>query len=492
MHSSLALSAGHALAASPQMQQAIRLLQMSSLEFLQQLQIASQNNPFLESIDTDQHQTDETQIDEHAEEAATANDIDSLSSELLPSDEHPSIDADAIAGHLQEALSEPYDIDYTSNEQRHEGESDERFDRMVCTENLRTHLLAQVCGSHLNQRERFLADMVIETLDDDGYLRHPVEASIASIAGAEMPDDDELEAAIKLVQEFDPPGIAARDLGECLRLQLLAMPSDEPGHAMALVLVRDSLPALAQYNFYKLALQHDTTPAEIHRALNLIRRTDPHPGHRYSQTAPAYVLPDVIIVERDGTLVAAVNPAMLPKLHLNKEYVSLLRRSRDGSHPAMQQQLQEARWLLRNAAQRFSTIQRVADAILKRQRAFFTYGDVALKPLALREVADEIGLHESTVSRATGNKTMATARGLLPFKHFFSRELATDTGGICSAASVRALMRELLDEECAQHPLTDVMLAQRLSTQGICVARRTVAKYRNQMKIPSAELRRRA
>ena len=286
--------------------------------------------------------------------------------------------------------------------------------------------------------------------------------------------------------------MGARDLGECLWLQLLAVPCDEPGHAMALRLVRDSLPALAHRDFHALALRHDTTPAEVHRALVLIRRMDPHPGHRYSQPTPAHVIPDVIVVEREGRLTAAVNPAMLPQLRLNEGYVRLLRHSRDGSHPAMQQQLQEARWLLRNAEQRFSTIQRVADAILKRQRAFFAYGDVALKPLALREVADEIGLHESTVSRATANKTMATSRGLIAFKHFFSRELATNTGGLCSATSVRALMRDLLDEECAQRPLSDVLITEQLGMQGICVARRTVAKYRNQMKVPPAELRRKA
>ena len=476
------------------MQQAIRLLQMSSLEFLQQLQAASHSNPFLEASDADHDRLDETQSAEAAQDntLSSGNEMDAINIELTDGNEQPASVGEAIAANLPENPSDPYDARCPSNARHLEAESDDGCDRIGCTEDLREHLLAQVCGCYLNARERFLAEMVIETLDDDGYLRQPVEATIDSVVGAEMPNDDELEAAIKLVQEFDPPGIAARDLGECLWLQLLAMPCDEPGHAMALVLVRDSLPALALRDFYKLALKHDTTPAEIHRALNLIRRTDPHPGHRYSQAAPAYVLPDVIVTERDGGLIAAVNPAMLPKLRLNESYVSLLRRSRDGSHPAMQQQLQEARWLLRNAAQRFSTIQRVADAILKRQRAFFTYGDLALKPLALREVADEIGLHESTVSRATGNKTMATARGLVPFRHFFSRELATNTGGICSATSVRALMRELLDEECAQYPLSDVLLAERLSTQGICVARRTVAKYRNQMKVPPAELRRRA
>ncbi len=476
------------------MQQAIRLLQMTSLEFLQQLQTAAHDNPFLETPDTDQDSPDETPSAVATEDRSltSGQEGDAIDTRLVHGSEQPASDAEAIAANVPDNPSDPYDARCPSNAQPREGESDDGCDRIGCTPDLREHLLVQVCGCHLDARERFLAEMVIETLDDDGYLRHPVEATIASIGGAEMPDEMELEAAIKLVQEFDPPGIAARNLGECLRLQLLAMPCDEPGHAMALVLVRDSLPALALRDFYRLALKHDTTPVEIHRALSLIRRMDPHPGHRYSQAAPAYVLPDVMVVEANGGLTALVNPALLPKLRLNEGYVSLLRRSRDGSHPAMQQQLQEARWLLRNAAQRFSTIQRVADAILRRQRAFFTYGDVALRPLALREVADEIGLHESTVSRATANKTMATARGLVPFKHFFSRELATDTGGICSATSVRALMRELLDEECPQHPLSDVVLAERLSVQGICVARRTVAKYRNQMKVPPAELRRRA
>jgi len=445
------------------MQQAIRFLQMSSAEFTQQFESALCSNPFLEADETLE---------------ATVEDV-------------PLTVRDAEAA-IESTLRDPFDVTTVRKHSAVPGEDDDVCARIPVAIDLREHLRAQVCGQYLSERERGLAEAVIETLDDDGYLRESIEDTLRSLGLDILPCAQELESAIKLVQEFDPPGIAARSLSECLHLQLLALPASLEGHALALELVRDSLALLATRDFVKLGTRHSATQHELLVALGLIQRLNPHPGHQFSLPTADYVVPDVIVAERAEGLVAQVNPAMLPKAKLNEQYIGLLREQQAGSHAAMHQQLQEARWLMRNAEQRFATIQKVADAILRRQRAFFAYGDVALKPLALREIAEEVDLHESTISRATGNKYMATPRGLFQFKHFFSRELATETGGSCSATAVRALIREMIDEESANDPLSDVILAHRLTEQGICVARRTVAKYRNMMKLPAAELRRRA
>ena len=461
MYHSVALSNRTSLKASVRMQQAVRLLQMSSLEFNAQFEAALNTNPFLEN-DVAEELADVSK-DESARDALI---------ELPLTEEHSRLD--------------PFELLATHKSSSAISEGDELCARLPVLVDLREHLNAQVCGHYLNEEERVLAEAVIETLDDDGYLRENVEETLRSMGFASPICPTALEASIKLVQEFDPPGIAARSLGECLYLQLLALPNTLEGHALALALVRDSLPLLATRDFFKLGLRHDATEQALLIALALIQRLEPHPGHRFSLPAADYVVPDVIVLEEAGGLKARVNPAMLPKARLNEQYIGLLRQQRDGAHPAMQQQLQEARWLMRNAEQRFSTIQKVADAILRRQRAFFVYGDVALRPLVLREIAEEVGLHESTISRATGNKTMATPRGLYQFKHFFSQKLGTETGGACSATAVRALMRDMLEVESTNEPLSDVVLAHRLTEQGIRVARR------NQMKVPPAELRRRA
>lgn len=463
-----ALTTRQQLSVSPRLQQAVRLLQMSTVEFTQELQQALATNPFLEETEpyAEGEAPSETPVGDSSETPEPPADT-------VPNDELPEI-----------AFSP------TSRNQFDDEDDADPCDRVSAESGLREHLRAQLCGQGISLRQRIAAEVVIETLDDDGYLRQdPLEAAAMMAVDPPLTAED-IERGIRTVQELDPPGVGARTVAECLGLQLQALDEEIPGRALALAITRGHLEALARHDYNGLQQRLDCSLPALREAHALIRRLDPKPGNRFGSNQADHVVPDVIVVGSGHRLRAIINPAVLPRARLNRAYVDLFRRARAHGHPALTQQLQEARWLLKNVEQRFATIKRVADAIITRQRAFFAYGEIALKPLVLREIAEELGLHESTVSRATGNKYMATPRGLFEFKHFFSRQLTTGTGGTCSAAAVRALMKEMIEAEDAREPLSDVTLAQMLSEQGIRVARRTVAKYRNLMRVPPAELRR--
>lgn len=452
---SLSLGARPQLSASPRLQQAVRLLQMSTLEFEAELREAAGSNPFLENEDT----------------AA-----DSPPEPMLRT-------APEVADYALAPRTRPLPDD-----------GDELNDWAASSGGLREHLRTQVCGRGLDARLRLAVLALIDSIEDDGYLRCPLEdiqAALQHSGTAHALDIDGLQRGLQILQGFDPAGVGARNLQECLRLQLRALPAGTAWRELALALVEDCLPLLARREVAAIRRRLHCSDSELDAAHALLRTLHPHPGERHAEAPPGYVTPDVIVAESRGRLRSYINPAVLPRTRLNRHYVDLLRRSRD-SHVAMRRQLQEARWLLRNARQRFVTIQRVADAILERQRAFFSYGEIALRPLMLREVAESLELHESTVSRATGNKYMATPRGVFEFRHFFSRQLATAAGGTCSASAVKAMIQELLEAEDPEHPLSDVELAARLRGHNVRVARRTVAKYRNQLRLPPVELRRRA
>ncbi len=476
---SFALSTRQQTSASPQLQQAVRLLQMSTVEFEQELRQALASNPFLEEEPTDNIETAST-VAETSDDGETAIEEhpDEIPGAILPPDDDHDLTGFSYSG----GTSVSRGVDF---------ENDDEMRNWACTEpTLRDYLREQLCCQGLCSRERLAVAIVIETLDDDGYLRGNVAESAHAI-DVDMPlTAVELEAAVRILQHFDPVGVGARSLSECLERQLEALSADTPYRDLALTIVRDHLELVARNDIVTLRRRFDFGDTALHEVLTLIRGLDPKPGESFSPARVDYVTPDVIVTWTKGRLRTMINPDVLPRAHLNRNYVELLRRSRENINPALNQQLQEARWLLRNTEQRFVTIKRVADAIIERQRAFFAYGEIALKPMGLRDVADALGLHESTISRATGNKYMATPRGTFEFKHFFSRQLTTHTGGTCSASAVRALMQEMLDVERRDNPLSDVDLARMLGEKGINVARRTVAKYRNQMRIPPVELRR--
>jgi RNA polymerase sigma-54 factor len=485
------------VALTPRLQQSVRLLQLSSLEFEQEVRQALDTNPFLE---LDEPSTDE------AEAAADAN------AEL-----HPGYEADAAAAapvaaeatpdgaetgaasldqHADEAVGDAgeYAADWsTRSNTRHNGDADDvdpgSWAHSQPTMHEQLHGLLNVYP--LNERDRASAQIIIEALDDDGYLRDSL-AELTEVCEADPPlTEEELRVALRLVQTLDKPGVGARSLSECLSLQLQALPDDTPGRALALEIAEHHLERLARREHAELQKQTGCTADALRVACMLVRRLDPKPGEAYAHPADNYVVPDVIVRQVKHQWVVAINPAVLPRARIHRMYAEMFAQATGTNASPLGQQLQEARWLLRNAEQRFTTIQRVAECIVAHQKAFFDYGEIALKPLVLREVADELGLHESTVSRASSNKYMATPRGIFEFRHFFPRKLATETGGRCSAAAVRALIKELIAQEDVHDPLSDVSLAKLLAQEGMIVARRTVAKYRNLMKVPPAQLRQR-
>lgn len=438
------------LAITPQIRQALRLLQLSSQEFTQEIEQAAISNPFLEE-----------NPDAPAPAAPT------------PPAAPPAAEVAPVPGY-DGGRSSGDDTDWTEWTESHVS--------------LREHLRSQLTLSPMSDRDRALTHMIIDELSDAGYLTTSLEELVELIPPEDGVDVCELGAALKLVQQLEPVGIAARSLQECLQLQLHALPPDTPALELALQLTGAHFELLARREFIRLQQQLDCSEADLHSARALIRSLEPRPGRSFAPDDTRYVVPDILVREQQGRWVATLNPAVQPRLRINRAYADIAAgRNGDASFSRL---LQEARWLLRNVEQRFSTIQRVADAIVARQRLFFMYGEAAMKPMALKDISSELGLHESTVCRVTNGKYMATPQGLFEFKYFFSRQLATDDGGSCSATAIRALMKELIAAEDPRTPLSDARLAHLLAEQGLKLARRTVTKYRTLMRVPSVELRR--
>jgi RNA polymerase sigma-54 factor len=523
---SIALHARQHLALTPRLQQAVRLLQLSSLEFQQELREALDTNPFLEYVPP------ASETGEAAEAAEGTAGIGAAASvEPAPSADAPggdmdgeidsgmgmdSVAAGALSLNGQDAANYGGESSTYGDEASGYGETgsmytadlpapgaqraasyrgvdeseSEAADWVRVPVSLREQLHDALRLSPLEDLDRAAAQVVIEALDDDGYLRQDL-ADLADVEGVgDTLDEDRLRVALRVVQTLDRPGIGARSLSECLALQLEALPEGTPQRELAHRIVTEHLERLARREHGELQRQLGCDAQSLQAATALVRRLDPKPGNHYGRADGGYVVPDVIVRQVRGRWVVSVNPAIEPRARIHKLYAEMFARSDQTSRSPLAQQLQEARWLIRNAHKRCETILRVGECIVARQKAFFQYGEIALRPMLLRDVADELGLHESTVSRATGNKYMATPRGIFEFKRFFPRELETRTGGTCSAAAVRALIKEMIDAENPRDPLSDVVLTQELEKQGVRVARRTVTKYRQMMKLPAAEMRR--
>jgi len=446
-------------ALSPRLQHAVRLLQMSSLEFSQQVRQAADTNPFLE-------------LDFEGDER-TDPDPQETSDELEP----------------------PWGPESTRTHHL-DAEAEDGFDTLAAPSTLAAHLATQLNVLRLTERDRLLALTLVHCLDDDGYLRLPLQAVGEACGLVPHADPEELAIALRRVQALDPAGVGARDLGECLQLQLQVQ--QQPGASardellLALRIAREHLPALARGDMATLARRLAAPREAVQAACAAIRRLDPRPGWRQGTHPTAYLTPDVVVRRQRGQWVASLNPAVLPRVRLNQRYAQWFGRYREPGHPELTTCLQEARWTLRNVEQRFATILAVARAILQRQHRFLVYGPMAMRPLALREIADAVGVHESTVSRVTHHKYMATPCGVFELKHFFSRGLSTASGGTCSPTAIRGLIRELIAAESPLQPLSDVTLAALLARQGLHVARRTVTQYRQQLKIATAPRRHRA
>ena len=469
MKQTLQLKLSQHLALTPQLQQSIRLLQLSTLELNQEIDNFLQDNPLLE------------REDEPAPEAplyAASGDALQAPSEqpegALP---EPNFGDNGPADWLGE--SGP-----SSRDERNDDEPSYAEIQAAAT-SLRDHLGAQLAMMPLSERDRSLVRLLIEALDDDGYLAQSLE-ELAEMLPPELEVDlDELQIALKHLQNFDPPDIGARNASECLALQLANLPQSKT-RDLALAIVRNHLDQLAARDYVRLRKAVACSEDELREAQSLIRSLNPRPGAQYSPSETRYVVPDVVVRKLRGQWLASLNAEAMPRLRINRLYADILQGQRGSG---LASQLQEAKWLIKNVQQRFETIQRVSQAIVDRQRQFFEHGEVAMRPLTLREIADQLGLHESTISRVTTQKYMASPRGVFELKYFFGSHVATEAGGAASSTAIRALIKQLVGAEDGKKPLSDAQLAEILGQQGIVVARRTVAKYREALNIPPVNLR---
>jgi RNA polymerase sigma-54 factor len=476
MKHSLQLKLSQHLTLTPQLQQSIRLLQLSTVELNQELERYLAENPLLERSDLgppDQAAAPPANGAQSAPEAAPEGEERREESSNL-ADEHGFADEHAPTG-----------------SSRREDDDRDDFTQFAAAEpTLQEHLLQQISLTGLTPRDKLIAEFVVGHLDGDGYLKQELEelreSALAAMSDVEI---EELQIALRHVQNLEPTGVGARDVAECLELQLKAMPEPTPHRDIALRLVGQHLDVLAARDFNRLKRLLGVTEDELREVRALILTLDPKPGRNFGSGDVRYVVPDVVVRKVSGRWGASLNRDAMPRLRINKMYADILQASRENGGKHLAGQLQEARWLIKNVQQRFDTILRVTQAIVDRQKNFFEHGEVAMRPLVLREIADAVGLHESTISRVTTQKYMLTPRGIFELKYFFGSHVSTDTGGACSATAIRALIKQLVAAEDCRKPLSDHRISDILGQQGIQVARRTVAKYREAMHIQPANLR---
>ena len=495
MKASLQLKATQHLTMTPQLQQSIRLLQLSSVELQQEVAQALAENPMLERDEGDEgeagSEVSHSEADQSRSSDFTSDNRESRDTNHEGTESPNEGITDTAEAFEQSSLQDmdegPYA--YSGSGGSDDGESDYDADGSSIV-SLREHLLAQAGLQRTTWREQALVRILIEALDERGYLTSSLDEIQEALPADELVSPSELAQALQQLQELDPPGVGARDLTECLLLQLHG--NTDPNADLARTLVTDFLPALAQRDF---ALIRRKTGAELDAlrdAQALIRSLNPHPGNAFLDDASPYIIPDILVrkthTAQGDHWSATTNPDALPRLKINRLYAGLLRQA-SGTHGGLAGQLQEARWLIKNIQQRFETIERVAQAIVGEQAAFFEKGELAMRPLVLREIADQLGLHESTISRVTSQKFMATPRGVFEFKYFFGSHVGTDDGGAESATAIKARIKQLISEENPKKPLSDQQICDQFSAQGIVVARRTIAKYREAMGLPTASLR---
>lgn len=503
MKPSLQVRLSQHLALTPQLQQSIRLLQLSTLELHQEVEQMLEQNPFLEA---DEEQAPALADEAPPERSAPREDFEA--SEEAAYAEGPgevaqgvdSVEAGATEREDWANGTEGDDFDgiretpSLSGSGSAAGDDDfEPQERSSHGPTLAEHLERQLAGMRLSPEDRAAVQILIDSLNEDGYLAD----SLDEIAALLVPDDDEqrdallerLAVALKWLQSLEPVGVGARDLPECLTLQLRAQQRCE-AQAVAIIICKQHLDLLARRDFKKLGAATGADDDLLRAAHARIVACEPKPGRPFTRSEGAVVIPDVIVQKTGRGWKVALNPDVMPKLRINDLYAQAIKGARGNGSSPLAARLQEARWFVKNVQQRFDTIVRVSQAIVERQKGFFTHGEIAMRPLVLREIADELGLHESTISRVTTAKYMATPLGTFELKYFFGSALATEAGGNASSTAVRALIKQLVAVESADKPLSDHQLSAMLAEQGIQVARRTVAKYREALKIAPANLRR--
>jgi RNA polymerase sigma-54 factor len=469
-----------AQALSPRLQHAVRLLQMSSLDFAAMVRDTLGKNPFLEAEEGEDSQEGPAPDSDDLSEAA-----------LMPEDGLPALQAaEALPGDGHDDDRDLWQADGRSSLGRADDGEMSAMEMKAIETSLATVLHGQLSVLPLPPRDLLLARMMVESLDDDGYLRTPLE-DLLHLADIDPPTTlQDLQIALKRVQSLEPAGVGARSVAECLQLQLPAIDCPHQ-RALAQAIITDHMEALAARDVNALARDLQVDVADVEQVCDRIRRLDPRPGWRHGASHVAYVVPDVIVKKIRGQWSVQLNPAVVPRVRLNRVYAELFQRHRTAQNTEMAGHLQEARWTVRNVEQRFSTIMDVANAIVRRQRHFLEFGTMAMKPLGLREIADEVGVHESTVSRVTNNKYMATPCGVFELKYFFSRAMVSANGNACSGTAIRGLIKDMIEAEQPLEPLSDAEITRQLARQGLVVARRTVTKYRQMLRIEAVERRRR-
>jgi RNA polymerase sigma-54 factor len=488
MKPSLQLKLSQHLALTPQLQQSIRLLQLSTLELNQEIEQAIADNPLLERDDDPLAASLRINADGAIIANGSAAPVEPSGTEAAnhADERDPGLDADG------DGLT-----DWGHGGVRPEREDDDSPHAWAAAPpSLHEHLRTQLSVTTASPRDRALVELLIHALDEDGYLTSSLEDLLVICPTEAQVELDDLAAALSLLQSFDPPGVGARSAAECLSIQIDARLRQGLAGAearllrLARTIVSDHLSLLAARDYGKLRKNLECSDDDLRAAHALIRGLNPHPGVGFASSAADYVVPDIHVRRIRNRWVAQLNAEVMPRLRVNQAYAAIVKREKgaEGQVP-WSQRLQEARWLIRNIQQRFDTILRVSQAIVDRQHNFFSHGEIAMRPLVLREIADTVGLHESTISRVTSSKFMATPFGVFELKYFFGSHVATDTGGAASSTAIRALIRQLVSAEDPHNPLSDSRIAELLGEQGIVVARRTVAKYREALKIAPVAMR---
>jgi RNA polymerase sigma-54 factor len=511
MKQGLSLRISQHLALTPQLQQSIRLLQLSTLELNQEVEQLLTDNPFLELADdtpeaenfglakSDQAPTEDGYatdfVASHADNTTASSQKDAEdAADPLPSTEPTDWEGDGSSDTAPDDAE--WGGDAPARNTQSEDETADATELARSQISLQDHLHRQALSLRLSDADSTALYALIESLNDDGYLDGTLEELAESFAPQDLEEREDLAQrfgmALKLLHSLEPAGVGARNLAECLRLQLLTR-APSPAREAALQLCAQPLEALAKRDTRRLASACKLNEALVKSAMALITQLDPKPGRAFADVTRNVVVPDVIVKQRGkgagARFTATLNADIMPKLRVHDIYAAAMKGHRGENHQAMQQRLAEARWFIKNIQQRFDTILRVSNAIVDRQKNFFIHGALAMRPLVLREIADELGLHESTISRVTTAKYMATPYGTYELKYFFGSALGTETGGNASSTAVRALIKQFISAEDTKKPLSDNQIADMLKEQGIECARRTVAKYREAMRIPTTTLR---
>ncbi|ENZ7556851.1 RNA polymerase factor sigma-54 [Escherichia coli] len=473
MKQGLQLRLSQQLAMTPQLQQAIRLLQLSTLELQQELQQALESNPLLEQIDT--HEEIDTRETQDSETLDTA---DALEQKEMP-EELP--------------LDASWDTIYTAGTPS--GTSGDYIDDELpvyqgeTTQTLQDYLMWQVELTPFSDTDRAIATSIVDAVDETGYLTVPLEDILESIGDEEI-DIDEVEAVLKRIQRFDPVGVAAKDLRDCLLIQLSQFDKTTPWLEEARLIISDRLDLLANHDFRTLMRVTRLKEDVLKEAVNLIQSLDPRPGQSIQTGEPEYVIPDVLVRKHNGHWTVELNSDSIPRLQINQHYASMCNNARnDGDSQFIRSNLQDAKWLIKSLESRNDTLLRVSRCIVEQQQAFFEQGEEYMKPMVLADIAQAVEMHESTISRVTTQKYLHSPRGIFELKYFFSSHVNTEGGGEASSTAIRALVKKLIAAENPAKPLSDSKLTSLLSEQGIMVARRTVAKYRESLSIPPSNQR---